>query len=212
MSAFGGTSSSTASSSLNTIFFPENQPSSTPPGHAADREPPGRPCRGSGRRSMSRLEHHDAPRRFASRAPRGRRRRRAVVGLLGKTLFASANRSSSVIVIDLVMARFTFVKCRDPDDIDYVYYVTAHEVAHQWWAHQVIGARVQGATMLDETFARVFRAHGPGAPIRSATDAQVPAIRTRSISARPRRRGSGGKCRWRWWRINLISTTAKARS
>lgn len=43
---------------------------------------------------------------------------------------------------------------RDPDDIDYVYYVTAHEVAHQWWAHQVIGARVQGATMLDETFAQ----------------------------------------------------------
>jgi ABC-2 type transport system permease protein len=42
----------------------------------------------------------------------------------------------------------------DPDDIDYVYYVTAHEVAHQWWAHQVIGARVQGVTMLDETFAQ----------------------------------------------------------
>jgi ABC-2 type transport system permease protein len=43
---------------------------------------------------------------------------------------------------------------KDPDDIDYVYYVTAHEVAHQWWAHQVIGARVQGVTMLDETFAQ----------------------------------------------------------
>jgi ABC-2 type transport system permease protein len=43
---------------------------------------------------------------------------------------------------------------RDPDDIDYVYYVTAHEVAHQWWAHQVIGAAVQGVTMLDETFAQ----------------------------------------------------------
>jgi ABC-2 type transport system permease protein len=43
---------------------------------------------------------------------------------------------------------------KDPDDIDYVYYVTAHEVAHQWWAHQVIGARVQGVTMLDESFAQ----------------------------------------------------------
>jgi len=42
----------------------------------------------------------------------------------------------------------------DPEDIDYVFYVTAHEVAHQWWAHQVIGARVQGVTMLDETFAQ----------------------------------------------------------
>jgi len=28
-----------------------------------------------------------------------------------------------------------------------VYYVVAHEMAHQWWAHQVIGANMQGATM-----------------------------------------------------------------
>lgn len=41
-----------------------------------------------------------------------------------------------------------------PDDIDYVYYVTAHEVAHQWWAHQVIGADVQGQTMLVESLAQ----------------------------------------------------------
>ncbi len=43
---------------------------------------------------------------------------------------------------------------RNPDDIDYVFYVTAHEIGHQWWAHQVIGAFVQGVTMLDETFAQ----------------------------------------------------------
>ncbi|WP_298573629.1 M1 family aminopeptidase [uncultured Luteimonas sp.] len=43
---------------------------------------------------------------------------------------------------------------RDPDNIDYVFYVTAHEAAHQWWAHQVIGANVQGATMLSETLAQ----------------------------------------------------------
>jgi ABC-2 type transport system permease protein len=43
---------------------------------------------------------------------------------------------------------------RDPDDIDYVYYVTAHEVAHQWWAHQVIGADVQGSTMIVESLAQ----------------------------------------------------------
>ena len=43
---------------------------------------------------------------------------------------------------------------RNPDDIDYVFYVTAHEIAHQWWAHQVIGASLQGVTMLDETFAQ----------------------------------------------------------
>lgn len=43
---------------------------------------------------------------------------------------------------------------RDPDDIDYATYVTAHEVAHQWWAHQVIGADMQGSTMLSETLAQ----------------------------------------------------------
>jgi hypothetical protein len=43
---------------------------------------------------------------------------------------------------------------RDPGDIDYVFYVTAHEVAHQWWAHQVIGADVQGSTMLVESLAQ----------------------------------------------------------
>jgi ABC-type transport system involved in multi-copper enzyme maturation permease subunit len=43
---------------------------------------------------------------------------------------------------------------RDKEAIDYVFYVTAHEVAHQWWAHQVIGADVQGSSMLAETLAQ----------------------------------------------------------
>jgi aminopeptidase N len=43
---------------------------------------------------------------------------------------------------------------RDPDDIDYVYYVTAHEIAHQWWAHQVISADVQGSTVMVESLAQ----------------------------------------------------------
>ena len=43
---------------------------------------------------------------------------------------------------------------RDPEAIDYVFYVTAHEVAHQWWAHQVIGANVQGGTVMSETLAQ----------------------------------------------------------
>ena len=38
--------------------------------------------------------------------------------------------------------------------VDYVSYVTAHEVAHQWWGHQVIGANVQGATVLSESLAQ----------------------------------------------------------
>ncbi len=40
------------------------------------------------------------------------------------------------------------------DDIDYVFYVTAHEVAHQWWGHQLLGANVQGATLLSESLAQ----------------------------------------------------------
>jgi len=43
---------------------------------------------------------------------------------------------------------------KDPKDVDYPYYVTAHEIAHQWWAHQVIGANVQGATMMSETLSQ----------------------------------------------------------
>jgi aminopeptidase N len=43
---------------------------------------------------------------------------------------------------------------RETDRIDFVTYVTAHELAHQWWAHQIIGGDMQGSTMLSETFAQ----------------------------------------------------------
>lgn len=42
----------------------------------------------------------------------------------------------------------------DPTKIDYVTYVTAHEMAHQWWAHQVVGSNQQGMTVLSETLAQ----------------------------------------------------------
>lgn len=42
----------------------------------------------------------------------------------------------------------------DPEDIDKVFYVVAHEMAHQWWAHQVIGANMQGGTLLSETLSQ----------------------------------------------------------
>ncbi len=50
-----------------------------------------------------------------------------------------------------------FIARVDPkseDDVDYPFYVTAHEVAHQWWAHQVIGGNVQGATLMSESLAQ----------------------------------------------------------
>ena len=43
---------------------------------------------------------------------------------------------------------------RDKEDIDYVFYVTAHEMAHQWWGHQVTAANVQGASMLIESLSQ----------------------------------------------------------
>jgi ABC-2 type transport system permease protein len=39
----------------------------------------------------------------------------------------------------------------DPEKIDLPFYVTAHEIAHQWWAHQVIGGNVQGKELMSET-------------------------------------------------------------
>ena len=41
-----------------------------------------------------------------------------------------------------------------PDKIDYVTYITAHELGHQYWAHQVISADMQGGTVLVETMAQ----------------------------------------------------------
>jgi ABC-2 type transport system permease protein len=45
-------------------------------------------------------------------------------------------------------------KLDEKDAVDYVFYVTAHELAHQWWAHQVMGADAQGATLMSETMAQ----------------------------------------------------------
>lgn len=42
----------------------------------------------------------------------------------------------------------------DPDKIDWTTYVVAHEMGHQYWAHQVIGADMQGGTLTSETLAQ----------------------------------------------------------
>lgn len=42
----------------------------------------------------------------------------------------------------------------DKENVDYPFYVTAHEVAHQWFAHQVIGADVEGSNLLSESLAQ----------------------------------------------------------
>jgi aminopeptidase N len=42
----------------------------------------------------------------------------------------------------------------DPEKIDIATYVTAHEIAHQWWGHQLVPSNQQGASMLVESFAQ----------------------------------------------------------
>ncbi len=48
---------------------------------------------------------------------------------------------------------FLYRKEQGDDKIDLAYFVTAHELAHQWWAHQVIGGNGQGATLFSEGLA-----------------------------------------------------------
>ncbi len=52
-------------------------------------------------------------------------------------------------------SEFGFVgRVIDPQkDIDLTYFVTAHELAHQWWGHQLIGGRVEGSNMMSESLA-----------------------------------------------------------
>jgi hypothetical protein len=41
-----------------------------------------------------------------------------------------------------------------PTDVDLTTFVTAHELGHQWWGHQLIGGLVQGSNMMAETLAQ----------------------------------------------------------
>jgi ABC-2 type transport system permease protein len=46
-------------------------------------------------------------------------------------------------------------KVNNPEkDMDMAFYVTVHEVAHQWWGHQVTEAKVKGSAMLSESMAQ----------------------------------------------------------
>jgi len=41
----------------------------------------------------------------------------------------------------------------DPDKFDYTYWVTAHELAHQWWGHQVVPNKTRGSNLISESLA-----------------------------------------------------------
>jgi ABC-2 type transport system permease protein len=42
---------------------------------------------------------------------------------------------------------------QSPDDFDYIYFVTAHELAHQWWGHQVTPNKTRGSNLISEALA-----------------------------------------------------------
>jgi hypothetical protein len=48
---------------------------------------------------------------------------------------------------------FQFKDPDDPEDLDIPFWVTAHEMGHQWWPHQVSGGNVQGSAFLSEGLA-----------------------------------------------------------
>ncbi|MEM1407567.1 MAG: M1 family aminopeptidase [Bacteroidota bacterium] len=41
----------------------------------------------------------------------------------------------------------------DPNDFDYAYFVTAHELAHQWWGHQITPNYTRGSNLISESLA-----------------------------------------------------------
>ena len=45
-------------------------------------------------------------------------------------------------------------RVQKPTDVDLTYFVTAHELAHQWWGHQLVGGLVEGSNMMSETLAQ----------------------------------------------------------
>ncbi len=47
----------------------------------------------------------------------------------------------------------TKIDSTSEEDVDYPYFVTAHEIAHQWFPYQRMPANVQGAQMLSESLA-----------------------------------------------------------
>jgi ABC-2 type transport system permease protein len=79
---------------------------------------------------------------------------------------------------------------RGGEEVDFPFLVAVHEVAHQWWGHQVKPARVAGGPVLGETLAhdgalRVLgETHGPVA-VRRALDV----LRHGYLAGRQRHRG-----------------------
>ncbi len=49
-----------------------------------------------------------------------------------------------------------FIQKMKEGDLDFIYFVTAHEIAHQWWGHQILPATVEGSNALSESLAEYY--------------------------------------------------------
>ena len=66
----------------------------------------------------------------------------------------------------------------DNEDVDMAFFITAHEVAHQWWGLQLEAANVQGQDMILETLAQysaimVFKEKYPGDKVQQFLKLQL---------------------------------------
>jgi hypothetical protein len=103
------------------------------------------------------------------------------------------------------------IDARDSSRVDGITYVTAHETGHQWWAHQVIGADMQGQTVLSETLASTRRSwswsgctgsrksagssRAPSTAI-SADGPPIASVKCRSRGSRARRTSGTRRVAW----------------
>ncbi|MDP9193428.1 MAG: hypothetical protein M3P06_17175 [Acidobacteriota bacterium] len=58
----------------------------------------------------------------------------------------------------LIDASMTSRRSRNPERVDLLYRRVAHEVAHQWWGHQLVAAPVAGSSMLTESLTKYSEA------------------------------------------------------
>jgi ABC-2 type transport system permease protein len=68
-----------------------------------------------------------------------------------KTMGTFAQSFANTIPFSEAIGFIADVDEEDPNAVDYPFSVISHEIAHQWWAHQVIGANVKGATLMSES-------------------------------------------------------------
>jgi hypothetical protein len=98
----------------------------------------------------------------------------------------------------------------DPEKIDYATYVTAHELAHQYWGHQIAGGDA-GRTLLVETLSQYSALMVMKKTYGEDQIRRFLKVGARRLSAQPEQRGSGGAAARGGSRTSNISITARAR-